>query len=290
MLLLAAGCGTSSDGSSDDAATDDDAAATDDIEPSPTSTTTTAAPTTSTTTTSTTSSTTTTTTEPPDTEPPAAPTNVSCIPGAGSGELTVEWDAPAEIDGEIEVAGYWVYVASIGSGLERVERVVLSDAETIDTTSDRWSATVYPIPVSGSIDVAVTALDAADNESGWYPIDAYYLAGTPSCHTGPPTAPTVVGIYRAAGSGEIDVIVSPPAPDVVEYRISADIDGAGMAPLDVTIVGPSSISPPNTRVTATFTNWSVPVVYRVVAIDAHGHVSAPTDRSCPPIPGISDSC
>lgn len=202
----------------------------------------------------------------------------------------MEWDAPAEIDGEIEVAGYWVYAASIGSGLARVERVMLSDAEAIDTTGDRWSTTAYPIPVTGSIDVAVTALDAADNESGWHPIDAFFMAGTPSCHTGPPPAPTIVRIARGAGSGEIDITVAPSVPDVVEYTISADIDGAGMTPLTPTIVAPSSISPPDTRITATFTNWSVPVTYRVVAIDAHGHVSAPTDRSCPPIPGDFDNC
>ena len=199
---------------------------------------------------------------------------MSCTPGAGAEELVVERDAPSEDDG---VTGFFVYVSPDGNQLARLAHVGVGDA-ALAADGPRWSTTVGPVPAAGAIDVAVTAVDEAGNESGWYPIDAYYVSAGTSCHSGAPPAPEIVIIWRGGGSGEIEITVTPLAPDVVDYTVSADIDGAGFTSLPISSISDSTITPGEVIISASFVIWTLPTIYRVVAIDADGNASPPTER------------
>ena len=103
-----------------------------------------------------------------DTEPPPAPTNVTCTAGGGSQEVMLEWDAPTDPDDVVDVRLY----VNDGSGFARVSKFTVESGQVL-IGSYRWSAVAYPVPLDTEIQMAVTLGDAAGNESGWNPIDVY---------------------------------------------------------------------------------------------------------------------
>ena len=215
---------------------------------------------------------------------------MACGPGAGSGEFDISWDAPGPDDEEI--TRFRIYVNEDGAGFATLNNLVVADG-VIDMTRNggtRWAGTAYPVTAFVPLEIAVTAFDEAGNESGWNPIDAYYGGGALPCSTGAPPAPSLASIHRGAGSGEIDIEVTPPAADVVDYSVSADINGAGYVALTVLLITDSSLTPGDSRITAVGTEWSVPVDYQVIAIDAHGNSSPVSTKSCAAIPGPADLC
>jgi hypothetical protein len=111
-----------------------------------------------------------------DTDPPPAPTNVTCAPGGGSQEVFLEWDAPADPDDIVDVRFY----VNDGSGFARVNKFTLDSGQVL-VGANRWSAVAYPVPVDTEIKMAVTLGDAAGNESGWNPIDVYYEYSGADC-------------------------------------------------------------------------------------------------------------
>ncbi|MEM7143074.1 MAG: hypothetical protein AAF548_18780 [Actinomycetota bacterium] len=242
-------------------------------------TTTTVAPTTTeaaTTTSTSTSSTTTaapTTSGAPDTDAPSAPTGLTCLSGGGSGELTIQFDAPAD---STDVATVQTYVREPGGSFARINTFTV--AELLDSEGPRWTTNLFPAPVATPIDVAVTFDDAAGNESGWNPIDAYYAYGAGPCEAGPPPAPSVDGALRGAGSTEVDLQLAGAATDVVDWIVTVD-QGDGFAPVGV--LTSSDLGGGAWSVTIAPLDWTLPATYRVVAVDAHGQSSAAGERDCP---------
>lgn len=122
------------------------------------------------------------TTEAVDTEAPPAPTGLDCPgPGGGSGEIILQFDAPADPS---DVDTIRVYVND-GSGFGRIVNTPIDGSpatlgtvwELVTSGSAIW--TIGVAPVYGEVEVAVTFADAAGNESGWYPI--LINAGPSSC-------------------------------------------------------------------------------------------------------------
>ncbi|MDW3219753.1 MAG: hypothetical protein R8F63_14155 [Acidimicrobiales bacterium] len=180
-LVVMAGC---SDDSDDTAPTTTTTTTTTTAAPTTTAaaTTTTTAPTTTvaegTTTTTTTTVAVTPTSEPADTEAPPAPTNVTCGVGAGSGEITLEWDAPAD---PADIADVRIYIDE-GAGFTRLHKYTI-DSGQVRTDTDRWWAVAWPVPSGEVVQMAVTVGDAAGNESGWNPIGAFYEFAAGPCTT-----------------------------------------------------------------------------------------------------------
>ena len=137
--------------------------------------TTTEAPATTTEAPTTTSSTT--TTEAPDTDPPAAPTGLTCELGGGSGEAVLRWDAPAD---PADVETIKIYVNEDSAGFVRLH--AYTQDELLSADSAEWMALAMPVPYTTPLEFAVTHSDANGNESGWYPIDAF-LSFSGGCAT-----------------------------------------------------------------------------------------------------------
>lgn len=215
-----------------------------------------------------------------DTTPPVEARNLTCGPGAGSGELSLEWDAPEDPD---DVAVVRVYFQEGTGGFGSIGDYALSDgAVTTDlAASTRWSVTAVGVPATTPMDLGVALLDAEGNESGFTPIDAYLAFAGADCEMGPPPAPTIVEVRRGAGSLEVDLVITPTATDVVEFAVEADV-GEGFAPLEVVATQPS-VDPPDVVVVAVGADWSVETSYRIRAIDAHGFLSVPGQVECSPL-------
>jgi len=222
-----------------------------------------------------------------DQTPPAAPTNLVCTPGGGSGEFGLEWDAPAD---PADVAGVKVYLSESGGQFNRIRKLPMSDGQ-IDTSlagGTRWEVVVFPMPEAVPIDLAVSVYDSAGNESGWDTIDAFFAGAIGPCYSGPPAAPTDFTIDNGGGSGEIVLVINSPIGDVASYSMSVD-QGSGVQ--ELTSSGMQYIpSTGHTQVVFMWVDWSLPGTYRIFATDAHGNDSPVVERSCPPLPGISDSC
>jgi len=210
-----------------------------------------------------------------------------CTRGGGSGEFGVEWNAPSD---PTDIAGVNLYLSESGGSFNRIRKLPLSGGQ-VDTSlsgGTRWEAIAFPIPSGVPIELAVTTWDTAGNESGWHTTDAYFAYAAGPCNSGPPPAISDLVIWNGGGSGEITAVFTPPAPDVVDYRVEADT-GTGMVPLTV-LVQPGVPTPTQVQVVAQPVNWDIPTTYRVTPIDAHGNAGPPSDRACPPIPGVSDNC
>lgn len=243
---------------------------------------------TSTTSTSTSSSTTTTTsssttTMPADTEAPSAPAGVSCATGAGSSELSITWDAPPAED---EVTNVRVYERDPGGQFQRVAKLEVGDPNlTVGQTE--WNAYVEGITWFEPRELAVTHGDAAGNESGWNPIDFWVSLTPPSCNTGAPDTPVIVSAQRGGGSGEIDLVVTVVAVDVVDWQVEID-QGAGFAPGDLLLAQSSGAGA--YVVTLQNVDNTVPASFRVRAVDGHGNTSGAGERVCPAVIGPADVC
>jgi len=225
------------------------------------------------------------TTESVDETPPTPPTNMACGGAGGSGEFSLSWEAPPDVT---DITGVKVYLSESGGPFNRIHKFPL-DAGAVGTTGPRWDVVAYPMPGGVPIELAVTHYDAAGNESGWYPIDAYYAGAGGNCWSGAPDAPVIQSVDGSAGSGEASLVITPPAPDVVSYRVWAD-SGDGMTELTILYMQDAPSSPGDVMVDTYPTEWSMATTFRVVAVDAHGHESTPTDRSCPENWGWSVVC
>jgi hypothetical protein len=186
LAVLASACGGADDEVAEapstteapvasDADGDGESAGTGDAPTTSAAPTTTEAPTTTTEAPTTTSSTT--TTEAPDTDPPAAPTGLTCELGGGSGEAVLRWDAPAD---PADVETIKIYVNEDSAGFVRLH--AYTQDELLSADSAEWMALAMPVPYTTPLEFAVTHSDANGNESGWYPIDAF-LSFSGGCAT-----------------------------------------------------------------------------------------------------------
>ena len=217
-----------------------------------------------------------------DTTPPEPPVNVSCSPGGGSTEFFLEWDAPSDPDA---IFGIYVYVSKNGGSYNRIINTVISDGQ-VNTDIDsgaRWGVTAYPIPSDAPLMLAVTVFDKNYNESGWWPIDAYFGSGL-DCFTGPPPTPNIGIISPAGGSMETSIQILPngtdpaPAEDISYYQVLID-SGTGFEEIPIS-------SQQNNLATGgvdliIYPLNHAPVDYQIKAVDYHGNVSATASRSCP---------
>ncbi|MEM8707514.1 MAG: hypothetical protein AAGE98_13705 [Actinomycetota bacterium] len=203
--------------------------------------------------------------------------------GAGSSELSISWDAPPADD---EVTTVRVYQAEPGAGFQRVARLEVGDPDltTGDTT---WEAYVEGVSWFEPRALAVTHGDAAGNESGWNPIDFWVSLTPPSCNTGAPDTPVIMSAQRGGGSGEIDLVVTVDAADVVDWQAEVD-QGTGFVAGDVLLVDSTGAS--EYVVTLQNVDTTVPASFRVRAIDAHGNPSVAGERTCPELIGVGDVC
>ncbi|MFT5201478.1 MAG: hypothetical protein ACI9C1_000854 [Candidatus Aldehydirespiratoraceae bacterium] len=227
--------------------------------------------------------TTATTTEAPttaaaDTEAPSAPTGLVCLgAGGGSGEVALEWDAPAADEGVTTVR---IYVKEPGGSFTRIEKRTAPD-ELLEVTPTRWRADAYPVWPEAAVEVAVTHGDAAGNESGWNPIDVYDAYNAAPCDSGVPVAPTILAALRGAGSLEVDLRVEASAIDIVSWNVSVD-QGSGFVPLSILAVSDAG-TPGQVSITVGEVDWTASATYRVTASDGHGNTSSAGERSCGPI-------
>ena len=214
-----------------------------------------------------------TTTEAPDTEPPASPDGLVCSAGGGSGEVTLSWSAPAD---PTDIATVQIYLREGGGSFTRIHTYTQDQLLSADGAT--WVANVFPVPFGSPFELAVTYDDAAENESGWNPIDAWSpFAGGP-CEQGAPDAPVINGAFRGAGSLEVTLDVSVAATDIVDW--SAQIDqGSGYVAVNVIAVQDRGAG--DYFVTIAETDWTLPATYRLAAIDAHGFSSGNGERDCP---------
>ncbi|MEM9465544.1 MAG: hypothetical protein AAGA90_09225 [Actinomycetota bacterium] len=264
----------------DDTAAQTDDASTEDTETTvaPTTTeapaTTTEAPTTTTAApTTTTTEAPATTTEAPDTSPPAAPAGLVCSAGGGSGEVTLSWTAPEDPD---DIATVQIYLREGAGSFVRIHTYTPDQLLSADGPS--WTANVFPVPFGSPFDLAVTYDDAAENESGWNPIDAFSpFAGGP-CEQGAPDTPVLNGAARGAGSTEVTLDVSVAATDVVDWSAQVD-QGTGFVAVNVIAI--ENRGGGDYFVTIAPTDWASPATYRLAAIDAHGQSSGAGERDCP---------
>ena len=215
----------------------------------------------------------TTTTAAADDEAPAAPSGLVCSPGGGSGEVTLSWDAPAD---PADIATVQIYLREAGGSFSRIHTYTPDRLLTADGAT--WRANVFPVPFGEPIDLAVTYDDAAENESGWNPIDAWSpFAGGP-CEQGAPATPVIDGAFRGAGSLEVTLDVSGVATDVNDWSAQLD-QGAGF--VSVGVVSVEDRGAGDFFVTIAPTDWTLGATYRLVAIDAHGFSSGTAERICP---------
>jgi len=183
--------------------------------------------------------------------PPAAPADVVASTGAAEGEIDVTWTANTESDFDHY----------------RLER---DDDGVFGPGSDPFDTPATFFPDSGLVPgetyyYRVIAVDAGGNESDpsvTTQADAQDLA---------PSMPT--GLIAAPGAGEGEIDVSWDAnteSDFDHYRLERDDDGffgPGSDPFDTpaTVFPDSGLTPGETY------------YYRVIAVDAGGNESAPTD-------------
>jgi hypothetical protein len=220
----------------------------------------------------------TTTTVAADTEVPSAPTGLVCLGGGGgSGEVALEWDAPAADEGVTTVR---IYLKEPGGSFTRIEKRAAPD-ELLEVTPTRWRVHAYPVWPDAAVEVAVTHGDAAGNESGWNPIDVYYEYSGAPCDSGVPVAPTILAALRGAGSLEVDLRVEVPATDIVSWNVSVD-QGSGFVPLSILAVSDAD-TPGEVWIGVGEVDWTASATYRVTATDGHGNTSSAGERSCTPI-------
>ena len=223
-----------------------------------------------------------------DIAPPEPPVNVSCSSGGGSMEFFLEWDAPSDPD---DVFGIYVYVSENGGAFNRILNTVIADGQ-VDKSIDagaKWGVTVYPIPSGVPLMLAVTSFDESFNESGWWPIDAYFGSGL-DCFTGPPPIPNIGIISPAGGSMETSIQILPngsdpaPAEDISYYQVLVDT-GTGFEEISIS-------SQLNNAVTGgidliIYPLDHAPADYQITAVDYHGNMSIVASRSCPD-PGLME--
>ena len=223
-----------------------------------------------------------------DIAPPEPPVNVSCSPGGGSMEFFLEWDAPSDPD---DVFGIYVYVSENGGAFNRLIDTAISDGQ-VDTTIDggtRWGVTAYPIPSGAPLMLAVTTVDESSNESGWWPIDAYFGSGQ-DCFTGPPPTPNIGIISPAGGSMETSIQILPngsdpaPAEDISFYQVLVD-NGTGFEEISISNQQNNAVTGGVDLIIYPFDH--APADYQIAAVDYHGNVSGFALRSCPD-PGLME--
>ncbi len=124
--------------------------------------------------------TTTTTTVPPGdgTGPPPPPANLTCLAGANEGEVTLEWDAPADPS---NVAAVRLYVSEDGGPFITNRNLDLSNVDQTRSGGSRWGATVLDVPANLPIRLAATTFNALGQESGWYVITGMYRGPGQPC-------------------------------------------------------------------------------------------------------------
>jgi len=217
-----------------------------------------------------------------DIGPPEPPVNVTCGPGGGSTEFYLKWDAPAEPD---DIHGINVYISENGGAYNRgLQELISEGVVAIDLDGGtRWGIVISPVPADTPLMLAVTSFDVDYNESGWWPIEAYYGSGL-DCFTGPPDAPNIGIISPGAGSGETDIKILPngsdpaPAEDIISYTVLVDT-GSGFQ--EVPIISQSFKSSFSGYLLIVSPNDHAPADYQITATDAHGNVSATATQSCP---------
>jgi hypothetical protein len=217
-----------------------------------------------------------------DIGPPEPPVNVTCDPSGGSTEFYLKWDAPAEPD---DVHGINVYISQNGGAYNRgLQELISEGVVAIDLDGGtRWGIVISPVPADTPLMLAVTSFDVDYNESGWWPIEAYYGSGL-DCFTGPPDAPNIGIISPGAGSGETDIKILPngsdpaPAEDIISYTVLVDT-GSGFQ--EVPIISQSFKSSFSGYLLIVSPNDHAPADYQITATDAHGNVSAIATQSCP---------
>ena len=217
-----------------------------------------------------------------DIGPPEPPVNVTCDPSGGSTEFYLKWDAPAEPD---DIHGINVYISVNGGAYNRgLQELISEGVVAIDLDGGtRWGIVVSPVPADTPLMLAVTSFDVDYNESGWWPIEAYYGSGL-DCFTGPPDAPNIGVISPGAGSGETNIKILPngsdpaPAEDIISYTVLVDT-GSGFQ--EVPIISQSFESSFSGYLLVVSPNDHAPADYQITATDAHGNVSAIATQSCP---------
>lgn len=210
--------------------------------------------------------------EPADTEAPEAPSGLVCLPGGGSGEVTLEWSAPADPD---DVATVQIYLSEDGGSFTRIH--TYTQDQLLVAEGSTWTANVYPVPYGLPLELAVTYDDAAGNESGWNPVDAFVPFGAGPCNTGEPDTPTIVSATRGAGSGEVRLTVEIDATDIIDWAVEVD-QGSDWFTITSYLVD-NSVSG-QVGIDIWPLDWTLPATYRVVAIDHHGNGSAAGFREC----------
>ena len=219
---------------------------------------------------------------------PEPPINVECLPSGGSGEFLLQWESPQEPD---DVFGIYAYVSENNGPYNRVLETLISDG-AVNTGIDggtKWGVVIYPLPGDTPLMLAVTTFDENYNESGWWPIDAYFGSGL-DCFTGPPPTPNIGIISPAGGSMETSIQILPngtdpsTAEDIASYAIQVDT-GSGFEEIAISNLQVNTVTGGVDLILYPIDH--APTDYRITAIDYHGNSSGMATRSCPD-PGVME--
>ncbi len=182
--------------------------------------------------------------------PPAAPTGLDAVPGAGEGEIDVSWNANSEPD----LDHY---------RLERATNPSFSGATSFTTATNSYGDS--GLTAGDTYYYRVYAVDAGSNESGASGTDSAVATDLA------PAAPTGLNAVPGAGEGEIDVTWNASSEaDFDHYRLERNTDGGfgpGTDPFDLPepVFHDSGLVPGETY------------FYRVIAVDAGGNESGPSN-------------
>ncbi len=204
-----------------------------------------------------------------DVTPPASPTGLAVTFGCGT--ATATWTGVADVD----VAGYFLHYSDGNSG-PPYDGVTAAQGPSPIYVGSATSYTLTGLDLSANYRLAVQAVDAADNLSGYSG-----SANGVTSDTTPPAAPTNLS-GRVVGDDRIQLSWSAPADwDLASYRITWE----------------DSNDPATTR-TSTSTGTSIILsglaqdavhTFRVAALDACGNVGPNTpDFSITMIPCDED--
>ncbi|MBD3349161.1 MAG: hypothetical protein GF400_08205, partial [Candidatus Eisenbacteria bacterium] len=181
--------------------------------------------------------------------PPAAPTGLGATPGAGEGEIDVDWDDNTEPDFD-------------HYRLERADNASFTGASSFTTTSSDYADS--GLTPGQTYHYRAFAVDAGGNESTASGSDSAVATDLP------PAAPTGLTLVPGPGEGEIEVSWDANSEaDIDRYRLERDTDG-GFGP------GSDPFEQPATHFADSGLTPGEEYFYRVIAIDAGGNWSAPS--------------
>ena len=117
------------------------------------------------------------------TEPPPAPANLKCLATSTEGEILVEFDALSNPDALSSVRAY--LGADDGPMINQGFRPI-SEVDTAREGGTRWAVAVRSVPAGVPLRLAVGSFNLLNQESGWWPIEAYYNGPGNPCGDGSP--------------------------------------------------------------------------------------------------------